>query len=76
MYRLPAPTDGVLTTIIRYKNPVNMLRRVGLYVLFFLSGQLMTIHAQTIHSPRIDRAGPIQIDKIERTDQHTVLYAT
>ena len=53
-----------------------MLLRIGLYVLFLLSGQLMTIHAQTIHSPRIDRAGPIQIDKMERTDQHTVLYAT
>lgn len=53
-----------------------MLLRIGLYVLFFFGGQSMAIHAQTIHSPRIDQAGPLQIDKVERTDQHTVLYAT
>jgi hypothetical protein len=61
---------------IPQQNPVNMHKRVALYVLLFLGGQYMTIHAQTIHSPRIDRVGPIQIDKIEHTDQHTVLYAT
>lgn len=53
-----------------------MLQRVALYVLLFIGGQLMTTHAQTIISPRIDRAGNLDIDKIERTDQHTILYAT
>ena len=53
-----------------------MHKRVALYFLLFLSGPLMTIHAQTILNPRIDRSGDLQIEKIERTHQHTILYVS